>query len=220
MKTLREMMNLIEAAQQPVAEGPAFDKWADERAASQLYKLRPGFDGTDAAGRPVDQELVKRQEKYWNQAAKEKKQQELKRSKELRKPGVAEATQDLTTISTERLKAYLAKNWGGGVPAFGTGAMCRRVMAELKRRGESLDEGLGKDLKRLATGKDVKSRAGQEIARAQQASMTGDNKTANKHFKRYDKLDKLANKEQGVAEDQLEETTPDALAKIDELTRK
>jgi len=57
-------------------------------------------------------------------------------------------------------------------------------------------EGLGKDLKRLATGKDVKSRAGQEIAKAQQASITGDNKTAHKHFKRYDKLDKLANKEQ------------------------
>ncbi|MFM9423545.1 MAG: hypothetical protein RIR06_2006 [Bacteroidota bacterium] len=65
---------------------------------------------------------------------------------------------------------------------------------------EEVDEGLGKDLKRLATGKDVKSRAGQEIAKAQQASMTGDNKTAHKHFKRYDRLDKLANKEQGVAE--------------------
>ena len=55
-------------------------------------------------------------------------------------------------------------------------------------------KGLGKDLKRLATRKDVKSRAGQEIAKAQQASMTGDNKTAHKHFKRFDKLDKLANK--------------------------
>jgi len=65
---------------------------------------------------------------------------------------------------------------------------------------EGVAEGLGKDLKRLATGKDVKSRSGQEIAKAQQASMTGDNKTAHKHFKRYDKLDKLANKEQGVAE--------------------
>jgi hypothetical protein len=48
-----------------------------------------------------------------------------------------------------------------------------------------------KDLKRLATRKDVKSRAGQEIAKAQQASMTGDNKTAHKHFKRFDKLDIL-----------------------------
>jgi hypothetical protein len=65
---------------------------------------------------------------------------------------------------------------------------------------EGVAEGLGKDLKRLATGKDVKSRAGQEIAKSQDASMKGDNKTANKHFKRYDKLDKLANKEQGAAE--------------------
>ena len=61
-------------------------------------------------------------------------------------------------------------------------------------------EGLGKDIKRLATGKDVKSRAGQEIAKSQDASMKGDTKTSKKHFDRYDKLDKLANKEQGVAE--------------------
>jgi len=63
---------------------------------------------------------------------------------------------------------------------------------------EGVAEGLGKDLKRLATGKDVKSRAGQEIAKSQDASMKGDDKTARKHFKRYDKLDTLANK--GVAE--------------------
>ena len=65
---------------------------------------------------------------------------------------------------------------------------------------EGIAEGLGKDIKRLATGKDVKSRAGQEIAKSQDASMKGDNKTSKKHFDRYDKLDKLANKEQGVAE--------------------
>ena len=56
-------------------------------------------------------------------------------------------------------------------------------------------EGLGKDIKRLATGKDVKSRAGQEIAKSQDASMKGDTKTSKKHFDRYDKLDKLANKD-------------------------
>jgi hypothetical protein len=54
---------------------------------------------------------------------------------------------------------------------------------------------LGKDIKRLATGKDVKSRAGQEIAKSQDASMKGDTKTSKKHFDRYDKLDKLANKD-------------------------
>ena len=66
---------------------------------------------------------------------------------------------------------------------------------------QGVAEGLGKDIKRLATGKDVKSRAGQEIAKSQDASMKGDTKTSKKHFDRFDKLDKLANKEQGVAED-------------------
>ena len=68
------------------------------------------------------------------------------------------------------------------------------------RTQQGVAEGLGKDIKRLATGKDVKSRAGQEIAKSQDASMKGDNKTSKKHFDRYDKLDKLANKEHGVAE--------------------
>ena len=67
-------------------------------------------------------------------------------------------------------------------------------------RYKGVAEGLGKDIKRLATGKDVNSRAGQEIAKSQDASMKGDTKTSKKHFDRYDKLDKLANKEQGVAE--------------------
>jgi hypothetical protein len=75
----------------------------------------------------------------------------------------------------------------GGVPA---GKVAEQGVAE----------GLGKDIKRLATGKDVKSRAGQEIAKSQDASMKGDTKTSKKHFDRYDKLDKLANKEQGVVE--------------------
>jgi hypothetical protein len=70
----------------------------------------------------------------------------------------------------------------------------------LSKAQQGVAEGLGKDIKRLATGKDVKSRAGQEIAKSQDASMKGDTKTSKKHFDRYDKLDKLANKEQGVAE--------------------
>jgi hypothetical protein len=69
-----------------------------------------------------------------------------------------------------------------------------------KQYKQGVAEGLVKDIKRLATGKDVKSRAGQEIAKSQDASMKGDTKTSKKHFDRYDKLDKLANKEQGVAE--------------------
>jgi hypothetical protein len=77
--------------------------------------------------------------------------------------------------------------------------------APKKRVEEDMAEGLGKDLKRLATGKDVKSRAGQEIAKAQQASMTGDNKTAHKHFKRFDKLDRLTKEEVEQLELDLEE---------------
>ena len=69
-----------------------------------------------------------------------------------------------------------------------------------KAARQGVAEGLVKDIKRLATGKDVKSRAGQEIAKSQDASMKGDNKTSKKHFDRYDKLDKLANKKHGVAE--------------------
>ena len=72
-------------------------------------------------------------------------------------------------------------------------------MAKAKKE-KAVAEGLVKDIKRLATGKDVKSRAGQERAKSQDASMKGDNKTSKKHFDRFDKLDKLANKEQGVAE--------------------
>jgi hypothetical protein len=73
-------------------------------------------------------------------------------------------------------------------------------MKGLSEQGQGVEEGLVKAIKRLATGKDVKSRAGQEIAKSQDASMTGDTKTSKKHFDRYDKLDKLANKEQARKE--------------------
>lgn len=61
------------------------------------------------------------------------------------------------------------------------------------KESEEIEEGIVKDLKRLASGKDAKSRAGEEIKKSQQASMSNDNKTAKKHFTRFDKLDKLAN---------------------------
>ena len=82
----------------------------------------------------------------------------------------------------------------------GYGKDSSHYVAKHKKGQSTVTEGLGKDIKRLATGKDVKSRAGQEIAKSQDASMKGDHKTSKKHFDRYDKLDKLANKEQGVAE--------------------
>lgn len=83
-----------------------------------------------------------------------------------------------------------------------------KVLNKELNKKKGVAEGLGKDIKRLATGKDVKSRAGQEIAKSQDASMKGDTKTSKKHFDRYDRLDKLANKEQDVAEGSLNEFAP------------
>jgi hypothetical protein len=115
-------------------------------------------------------------------------------------------------IDRENMKNYPAKDgWKEVSPG-------QNVKKEETVEEEVVAEGLGKDLKRLATRKDVKSRAGQEIAKAQQASMTGDNKTAHKHFKRFDKLDKLANKNQGVSESagnlELEEATADQINQV------
>jgi hypothetical protein len=50
------------------------------------------------------------------------------------KQDMAEDKEDLSKYSTERLKAYVEKVSGGGVPAFGSGAQLKRVQAELKRR--------------------------------------------------------------------------------------
>ena len=58
------------------------------------------------------------------------------------KKDVAEGKDDLSQYSTERLKAYVKKVSGGGVPAFGSGAKLKRVQAELKRREQGVAEGL------------------------------------------------------------------------------
>ena len=65
---------------------------------------------------------------------------------------------------------------------------------------DSVEEGVFKDVKRFMTAKDVKSRAGEEVSKALDATMKGDYKTSKKHFNRYDKLDKLTNKNQDVTE--------------------
>lgn len=85
MKTLREMMDLVEAAQrQGVAEGPGFDKWADERAASQLHKLKKPHPKT---WHDVDTKLGRAVDKM-SQAEKVKKG--LAHPDTLKKKGVAE----------------------------------------------------------------------------------------------------------------------------------
>lgn len=48
--------------------------------------------------------------------------------------------EDLSQYSTERLKAYVKKVSGGGVPAFGAGAKLKRVQQELKRRESGVAE--------------------------------------------------------------------------------
>jgi predicted RNA binding protein YcfA (HicA-like mRNA interferase family) len=58
-----------------------------------------------------------------------------------------------------------------------------------------LDEGIVKDIKRLITGKDVKTRAGEEITKSQEAHMKGDYKTSKKHFRNFDRLDNLRKEE-------------------------
>lgn len=103
---------------------------------------------------------------------------------------------DYSNYRTDELKAMLRP----GIMRRDELKFKTLIRRELKKREQGVSEGLGKDIKRLTTGRDVKSRAGQEIAKSQDASMKGDTKTSKKHFDRYDKLDKLANKEQGVAE--------------------
>jgi hypothetical protein len=57
-----------------------------------------------------------------------------------------------------------------------------------------VNEGLVKDVKRMFAGKTAKDRARQEIEKAATASIVNkDEKSASKHFKRYDKFDTLAN---------------------------
>ena len=80
--------------------------------------------------------------------------------------GVAEGSiykkdQDLSSIPTQELEAFVKKHWGGGVPTYSQGKSVQRAMRELRRR-----------------------------------------------------------QKQGVAEEQVEESTPDALAKINDLFRK
>lgn len=130
MKTLREMMDLVESAQAGVAEASKYKcscHAGDPDPDCPVHGLEPM-----EVGDALDV-----------------------------KKGVAESYpkhQDLSGISTDKLKAYLAKQ--GQQQTSGEGNQVKRVRAELQRR------------------------------------------------------------QQGVAEEQVEESTPDALAKIDDLFRK
>lgn len=75
--------------EQGVAEGPAFDKWADDRAASQLHKLKKSHPET---WHDVDPKLGKAVDKM-SQAEKVKKG--LAHPDTLKKEGVAERSDEL-----------------------------------------------------------------------------------------------------------------------------
>ena len=79
----------------------------------------------------------------------------------LEEASVYKKDQDLSSIPTQELEAFVRKHWGGGVPTYGQGKSVQRAMRELRRR-----------------------------------------------------------QKQGVPEEQVEESTPDALARIDNLFRK
>lgn len=67
-------------------------------------------------------------------------------------------------------------------------------MPEHERTGVKLHqvkESIVKNVKRKLTGKDLKSRVGQEIGKSFDAMMTGDNKAAKKHFRNFDRLDRV-----------------------------
>lgn len=82
--------------------------------------------------------------KKYNKTKEEvKKELKMPEKADSAKQGVAEDKEDLSQYSTERLKAYVEKVSGGGVPAFGSGAQLKRVQAELKRREQ---QGVAEDL--------------------------------------------------------------------------
>lgn len=54
--------------------------------------------------------------------------------------------QDLSGVSTDKLKAYLAKQSQQSVP--GEGSQVKRVQAELQRRSQGVEEGIGDTIKR------------------------------------------------------------------------
>jgi hypothetical protein len=170
-KSIRDYINLIENAQKNIEES------------------------TDFAGRPVDQELVKRQEKYWNQSAKEKKQQELKRSRQLKKEAksINEGVMDQI------------KNIYRGILYDNEPLSDDKFLSVWQR---SIQKHLGKtiDIDTLARLHQEFRNKYRRLARRGEA------------LKWDQEMGQMW--EQGVAEEQLEETTPEAIEKVERLARK
>jgi hypothetical protein len=153
MKTLREMMDLIEAAQQPVAEG-----WT--KLPSGDYQN--SHTGVRSSKPPVKKKRGEKTGAEWDAIEKAKKDKEQ---------GVAEGS----------LEEYGDTNKG------------QKMLGKVHHR---------------AADRVTSKRADTDPAYARKAQQTQDRA-----------WDRLAVKEQGVAEEQLEETTPEAIARIDKLAQ-
>ena len=76
---------------------------------------------------------------------------------------------------------------------------------ENRKRGWSneseIEESLVKSIRRKIAGKDVNSRAKEEIEKTFDATLKGDSKEAKKHFRNFDRLDNLSKKNEDVVDE-------------------
>lgn len=167
---------------------------------SFVTRIKEHFEISDVI---TEQEVKNPIKKEWEKHAQTRS--EIWRRKRLKIDEVSQQTKDSykekATAQVKELKPHTKGEYGDIAKRM----LQRRERGLARVKEKVVGEGLAKDIKRLATGKDVKSRAGQEIAKSQEASMKGDTKTSKKHFDRYDKLDKLANKKVSEEVEQLDE---------------
>ncbi len=130
---------------------------------------------TDFAGRPVNQELVNRQEKYWNQVAKEKKDKEKaalkaaqsdyekttagKAEKYWSQKGVAEGQLDEVSLGDYRRKASLSKAVAQMGKAFGPPENREKEDRIIAKRVRGLDRA---DTRARANAEKLKQKAEQD----------------------------------------------------------
>ena len=187
MKTLREMIDLIESAQRPVAEGVAIVK--------QDYDLDQMVYVLDVDGKKVSFTYWDYEDDFNNPDIKDIYQQ---------------AREQLgKKLSPEQIKAVAGavfKSFEQGV-AKGTSAELEQLIQQYEDRVEDVYGMVPGPRKRRA----IEQR---DALEAQIEALPGGRAALEKWARAYnDSFD------ESVTEEQLEETTPEAIAKIDELTR-